>query len=120
MSMTAVFLAASFWPFTAGKDADVATVADAVPLVVEAGAPPPAADPVAAADAYAAFLSSPAAADPEMRLTALRRLADLRLETAELALMDGFSPQRDLDEAVGLYRALLEDPALHGAAPGMA
>jgi len=117
MSMTAILLAASFWPFARGADAGVATVADAVPLAVEAGAPPPAADPVAAADAYAAFLSSPAANDPEMRLTALRRLADLRLEAAELALMDGYSPQRDLDEAVGLYRALLEDPSLHGAAP---
>lgn len=117
MSMAALVVMAGFWPFARGPDTDAATVGDAGPLVAEAGAPPPPGDPLAAAEAYAAFLASPAAADPDMRLTALRRLADLRLEAAEIALMDGASPQAHLDEAVDLYRTLLGDPALRDAGP---
>ncbi len=117
MSVAALVVMAGFWPFGRGPDTDTATVGDAGPLVSEASAPPPPGDPVAAAEAYAAFLASPAAADPAMRLTALRRLADLRLEAAEIALMDGVSPQAHLDEAVRLYRALLGDPALQDAGP---
>jgi TolA-binding protein len=117
VSVAALVVMASFWPFSRGPDTSAATVADAGALVAEASAPPPKADPVAAADAYAAFLASPAAVDPEMRLTALRRLADLRLEAAEVALMEGVSPQVYLDEAVRLYRALLDDPQLRDAGP---
>lgn len=116
MSVGAVLLAASLWPF--GRGATVpATIAEAGPMVPVATAPPPPPDPVAAADAYAAFLASPAAADSQMRLTALRRLADLRLEAAELALMEGRLPDVELEEAIRLYRALLADPALGEAAP---
>lgn len=117
MSVAALIVMTGFWPFGRAPDTDTATVGDAGPLVSEASAPPPPGDPAAAAEAYAAFLASPAAADPAMRLTALRRLADLRLEAAELVLMDGASPQAHLDEAVRLYRALLGDPALRDAGP---
>ena len=117
MSVAALIVMTGFWPFGRAPDTDTATVGDAGPLVSEASAPPPPGDPAAAAEAYAAFLASPAAADPAMRLTALRRLADLRLEAAEIALMDGISPQAHLDEAVRLYRALLGDPALRDAGP---
>ncbi|HRP86980.1 MAG TPA: hypothetical protein PLS34_05610, partial [Gammaproteobacteria bacterium] len=101
MSVAALIVMTGFWPFGRAPDTDTATVGDAGPLVSEASAPPPPGDPAAAAEAYAAFLASPAAADPAMRLTALRRLADLRLEAAELALMDGASPQARLDKLVG-------------------
>lgn len=117
MSVAALVVMAGFWPFARNPDPDTATVGDAGPLVAEASAPRPPGDPAAAAEAYAAFLASPAAADPTMRLTALRRLADLRLEAAEIALMDGTSPQSHLDEAVRLYRALLDDPSLDDAGP---
>ena len=117
MSVAALLVMTGFWPFGRGPDPDTATVGDAGPLFSEASAPPPPGDPAVAAEAYAAFLASPAAADPAMRLTALRRLADLRLEAAEIALMDGVSPQAHLEEAVRLYRALLGDPALRDAGP---
>jgi cellulose synthase operon protein C len=117
VSLGAILLAASLWPFGRGAPAP-ATVADATPQAVVATAPPPTADPVAAAEAYAAFLASPAAADQELRLTAMRRLADLRLEAAELALMDARSPGAELDEAIRLYRALLADPEARDAAAG--
>jgi cellulose synthase operon protein C len=117
MSVAALVVMAGFWSFGRDPDTDTATVGDAGPLLAEASAPPPPGGPLAAAEAYAAFLASPAAADPAMRLTALRRLADLRLEAAEIALIDGTSPQAHLDEAVRLYRALLGDPALQQAAP---
>lgn len=117
MSVAVLVVMAGFWPFGRAPDTDTATVGDAGPLVSEASAPSPPGDPAAAAEAYAAFLASPAAADPAMRLTALRRLADLRLEAAEIALMDGMSPQAHLDEAVRLYRALLGDPSLRDAGP---
>lgn len=117
MSVAALVVMAGFWPFGRAPDTDTATVGDAGPLVSEANVPPPPGDPAAAAEAYAAFLASPAAADPAMRLTALRRLADLRLEAAEIALMDGVSPHVHLDEAIRLYRALLGDPALRDAGP---
>lgn len=116
MSVSVALLAASLWSFGRGAPAP-ATVADAGPAEVVAAAPAPPADPVAAADAYAAFLASPAAANAEMRLTAMRRLADLRLEAAEQALMDARSPDAQLDEAIRLYRGLLADPeAGHHAA----
>lgn len=111
MSVGAVLLAASLWSFGRAAPAP-ATVADAGPAGTVASAPPPPADPSAAAEAYAAFLALPAAADAEMRLTAMRRLADLRLEAAELALMEGHSPAADLDEAIRLYRGLLADPRI--------
>ena len=117
MSVAALLVMTGFWPFGRGPDPDTATVGDAGPLFSDASAPPPPGDPAVAAEAYAAFLASPAAADPAMRLTALRRLADLRLEAAEIALMDGVSPQAHLEEAVRLYRALLGDPALRDAGP---
>ncbi len=102
---------AGLWPFGRGPDAGVPTVADAGAVAEAPAAAPPPADPSIAAAAYAAFLASPAAADPAMRLTALRRLADLRLEAAEIALMDGVPPDAYLAEAIELYRALLQDPA---------
>ena len=117
MSLAAAIVMAALWPFGSGPDPDAATVGDAGPLLTEAGAPPPPADPVAAAEAYAAFLASPAAADPTMRVTAMRRLADLRLEAAEIALMEGVSPLGYLEEAVRLYRALLADPGSRDAGP---
>jgi TolA-binding protein len=117
MSVGALVIMAGLWPFAQAPEPVTATVGDAGPLLSEASAPPPPADPVAAADAYAAFLVSPAAADPAMRVTAMRRLADLRLEAAEIALMEGRSPQADLDQAISLYRSLLDDPAMQDAGP---
>jgi TolA-binding protein len=117
MSVGALVIMAGLWPFAAAPEPVTATVGDAGPLLSEANAPAPPADPVAAADAYAAFLVSPAAADPAMRVTAMRRLADLRLEAAEIALMEGRSPQADLDQAIRLYRSLLDDAAMQDAAP---
>jgi TolA-binding protein len=117
MSVGALVIMAGLWPFAQAPEPVTATVGDAGPLLSEASAPPPPADPVAAADAYAAFLVSPAAADPDMRVTAMRRLADLRLEAAEIALMEGRSPQADLDQAISLYRSLLDDPAMQDAGP---
>lgn len=117
MSVAAAIVMAALWPFGRGPDPDAATVGDAGPLSAEASAPPPPADPAAAAEAYAAFLASPAAADPTMRVTAMRRLADLRLEAAEIALMDGASPLAYLEEAIRLYRGLLADPEALAAGP---
>jgi TolA-binding protein len=117
MSVGALVVMAGLWPFAGAPEPVTATVGDAGPLLSKASAPPPPADPVAAADAYAAFLASPAAADPAMRVTAMRRLADLRLEAAEIALMEGRSPQADLDQAIRLYRSLLDDPAMQDAGP---
>jgi cellulose synthase operon protein C len=115
--MAALVVMAGLWPFGRGPDAGVPTVADAGAVTEAPMAAAPPADPAIAAAAYAAFLASPAAADPAMRLTALRRLADLRLEAAEIALMDGAPPDAYLAEAIELYRALLEDPATRDAAP---
>ncbi len=117
MSVAALIVMAGLWPFARAPEPAVATVADIDATVTAPNAAPPPPDPAAAADAYAAFLDSPAAADPGMRLTALRRLADLRLESAEVALMEGASPHVDLAEAIRLYRDLLGDPALGGADP---
>lgn len=117
MSVATLVVMASLWPFARAPEPVTATVGDAGPLLSEANAPAPPADPVAAADAYAAFLVSPAAADPAMRVTAMRRLADLRLEAAEIALMEGRSPQADLDAAIRLYRSLLDDAAMQDAGP---
>jgi cellulose synthase operon protein C len=113
MSLGAMLLAASLWSF--GRSAPApATVADAGRVDTVASEPPPAPDPSAAATAYAAFLASPGAAEGELRLTAMRRLADLTLEAAELALQDGYSPEADLDAAIRLYRDLLAEPADRG------
>jgi cellulose synthase operon protein C len=117
MSMAALVVMAGLWPFGRGPDVAVPTVADAGAVSEAPAAAPPPADPAVAAAAYAAFLASPAATDPAMRLTALRRLADLRLEAAEIALMEGASAEADLAEAIQLYRALLDDPATRDAAP---
>jgi cellulose synthase operon protein C len=112
LSLGILIMMASFWPFSRGAvEPPVPTVADSGPVTEAPGTAPPAPDPGAAADAYAAFLASPTATDPLMRLTALRRLADLRLEAAELALLAGDPPDAWLAEAIGLYRALLADPA---------
>lgn len=117
MSVAALVVMAGLWPFAGAPEPAGATVADVGAPVTAPNTAPPPADPVAAADAYAAFLRSPAATDPGMRLTALRRLADLRLESAEMALMEGASPDADLAEAIRLYRALLSDPALRNEDP---
>jgi len=112
VSVAALVVMAGLWPFARAPEPVAPTVADVGATATAPSATPPPADPVAAADAYAAFLRSPAAMDPDMRLTALRRLADLRLESAEVALMEGVSPDADLAEAIRLYGDLLDDPAL--------
>lgn len=117
MSAAAVIVLAGLWPFGSASPATetAPTVADAAPVETAPTQPAPVADPGRAADAYEAFLASPAAADAGLRLTAMRRLADLRLEASEAAIAEGLPAGAALGEAVRLYEKLLAEPALAGA-----
>ena len=99
-----------FWPF-AGGDEDVVTIESLETKSVEI----PAAEPLphgrdAAMANYREFLEM-ASDDPLLRAEAMRRLADLELQSSEDRQTEGADvalERAELENAVQMYRALLE------------
>src|SRR5690606_4724393 len=97
---------AALWPFGRNRGDEPVTIESLEQRVVEidVGAPIPASEEKAI-ESYRRFLEL-AADDPLLRAEAMRRLADLEIETAEIAAEeDAFTR---LDDSIALYRELLE------------
>src|SRR5690606_11926458 len=96
----------SLSPFGRNRDAEPVTIESLEKRVVEidVSAPIPASEE-RAIESYRRFLEL-AAEDPLLRPEAMRRLADLEIESAEIAAAEGGDAR--LDESIALYRQLLE------------
>jgi TolA-binding protein len=111
----------ALWPFSSedeSADGRVGSVEPAPDSVIEDE--PIVVDPERARDHYARYLEIETGADSALRAVALRRLADLTLEVAEsLHLDQGLTPltRAELDRAIELYRAFLEENPHNAAAP---
>ncbi len=101
-----VAVLAALWPFGRNRDAEPVTIESLEKRVVEidVSAPIPASEE-RAIESYRRFLEL-AAEDPLLRPEAMRRLADLEIESAEIAAAEGGDAR--LDESIALYRQLLE------------
>jgi len=97
---------AALWPFGRNRGDEPVTIEALEQRVVEidVGAPIPASEEKAI-ESYRRFLEL-AADDPLLRAEAMRRLADLEIETAEIAAEEDASTR--LDDSIALYRELLE------------
>ena len=104
--MVAAAVLAALWPFGRDRGGEPVTIESLEKRVVEINVDQPIpASEEKAIESYRRFLEL-AAEDPLLRAEAMRRLADLEIEAAEIATAEGSSPS--LDASIALYRELLE------------